>query len=50
VNQNIIEYLFYNPDNLICTFPPGPNDDIAWIVAASRTSPAEVVDTLNKAL
>ncbi len=38
VKENIVEYLFYAQIGMDCTFPPGPNDDLGWIVGGSKTT------------
>ncbi len=50
INPHIIEYLFYNPPEMVCSFPPGPNDDIGWVVSASRDSISEMKQALGKAM
>lgn len=50
INPNIIEYVFYNPPEMPCSFPPGPNDDIGWVVAASSRSVSEMKQALEKAM
>ena len=48
--KNIIEYLLYAPIGFNCTFPPGPNDDLGWIVVGSRTSQQEASEKLDNVL
>jgi hypothetical protein len=50
IHPNIIEYLFYNPPEMACSYPPGPNDDIGWVVAVSRDSVSEMKQALEKAM
>lgn len=50
ITDDIIEYLFYAPLGLDCSFPPGPKDDIGWIVAGSSKSPTDVIAMLDTGL
>jgi hypothetical protein len=50
VSPNILEYVFYNPPEMSCCFPPGPNDDIGWVVAVSSHSLTEMKQALEKAM
>lgn len=50
VNPNILEYVFYNPPEMACSYPPGPNDDIGWVIAASPDSVSEVKQALERAM
>lgn len=50
VHPNILEYVFYNPPEMACSYPPGPNDDIGWVIAASRDSVPEMQQALEKAM
>ena len=50
INPNIVEYVFYNPPQMSCAYPPGPNDDIGWVVAVSSDSVVDMKKALEKAL
>lgn len=50
VSPNIMEYVFYNPPEMACSYPPGPNDDIGWVVAVSSHSIAEMKQALEKTM
>lgn len=50
INPNIVEYLFYNAPEMVCSFPPGPNDDIGWVVAVSSDSVVDMKKALEKAM
>ena len=50
IDQHIIEYLFYAPLEMNCTFPPGPEDDIGWIVVGSDESAQAVNAALERAV